>query len=181
MLYSRTFIKRLFSKIPIFCYSYALFETPIQRPALLGGSGHLYAFARLWFIYYYYFLLLLSQLIIVSSEKETGKWQCEQQPRRAHVCGRSTLTVWPVSRLPGPCPIYLKGKWAFLFVTTPCLTTTNSSECANRGHLMFWMMIFEFYTFSCVHVQHFSSTILLDIESKNHVDCHIYQIYIVLL
>ena len=125
----------------------------------LSGRGHLFAIARWLFIA---FLPLSSgQQIIFSSKMVTRKRLYEQEPCRGHSHRRSTLTVCPILRLPGPCLVIWKGDF-FVFVTTPRLTTANSSKCENRGHLMFCILYLHMCTeFTSVH---FSTTVLLDIE-----------------
>lgn len=125
-IYSRTSIKRSPTKRPP-SIKRPFFKVPnfmslnccIQWPPLLSGRGQV--------------IIYCFQQIIFSSELMTGKRHYEEEPCRGHVHRRSTLTVCPVSRLPGCCRIYVKGKRLFLVAATPRLTTANSSECANRG------------------------------------------------
>lgn len=76
-----------------------------------------------------------------------------QGPCRDHAYHRSTTKIYQVSRLPQPFPIYhiyLEGKCLVLLVTTPRPKTAKSGKWANRGHLLFFTMIFAFI-FMCVY------------------------------
>ena len=96
-----------------------------------------------------------------SSVLITGKRHYEEEPCRGHVHRRSTLTVCPVSRIPGCCRIYVKGIRLVLAAATPHLTTANSSECANRGIWCFVTTIFAFYISTCVHLHVYTATTML--------------------